>query len=86
MRLLTPIEISAEVLKDLRKTAETRLNLISSVWVPITRAVLTVPAYFSQIQKRETLDAAKLAGFTTTELITEPAAGMFHLKFSTYAS
>ena len=44
----------------------------------ITHAVITVPAYFSQIQKAETLEAAKLAGFTEVKLITEPAAGKIY--------
>ena len=74
--MLTPTEISAEVLKALRKIAETRLNRNPHVHASITRAVITVPAYFSQIQKRETLEAAKMAGLTDSELITEPAAGI----------
>ena len=82
--MLTPNEISAEVLKYLKKTAERRLNIFSNVCAPITSAVITVPAYFSQIQKLGTLEAAKLAGFTTTELITEPAAGMFSYNNFTY--
>ena len=77
---MKPAEISAEVLKDFRKTADIRLNIISNVRAPITRAVITVPAYFSQIQKCETLEAAKLAGFTETELITEPAAGKIDME------
>lgn len=75
---MSPIDISAKVLKNLRETAERRLNTNSSIEpVPITKAVITVPAYFSQVQKRDTLNAAKNAGLTESELITEPAAGVF---------
>ena len=72
---MTPVELSAFVLKNLKKTAETRLNIISNVRESITRAVITVPAHSSKMQKRETLQAAELAGFIDTELMTEPAAG-----------
>lgn len=45
--------------------------------VSITRAVVTVPAYFSMAQKTETMEAARLAGFIDDiHLITEPAAGI----------
>ena len=74
---MTPIELSAKILKSLRETAERRLNTISSIPpVPITQAVITVPAYFSQIQKKETLEAAKLAGLNDVKLMTESAAGI----------
>lgn len=74
--LKRPVEISAMVLANLRETAERRINGISAAdRISITQAVITVPAYFSQVQKKDTLEAAKLAGLTDVKLLTEPAAG-----------
>jgi molecular chaperone DnaK (HSP70) len=72
-----PQDISARVLTKLRESAEQALNLRSNVAPKkITRAVVTVPAYFSMAQKSETLEAAQIAGLTDVQLITEPAAGI----------
>ena len=70
------------MLESLRETAETHLNGdTSAAPVSITHAVITVPVYFSQSQKAETLEAAKLAGLTEVTLITEPAAGTAMLNY-----
>ena len=64
----TPEEISAEVLKKLRRDAEAFFN------EPVTRAVITVPAYFNDAQRNATKKAGELAGFTVERIINEPTA------------
>ncbi|MBQ0709919.1 MULTISPECIES: molecular chaperone HscC [unclassified Ochrobactrum] len=61
-------ELSALVLKSLRQDAELALG------EPITEAVISVPAYFNDIQRKATLDAARLAGLHVERLINEPTA------------
>lgn len=63
-----PEEISAEVLKKLKRDAETNLG------EPVTRAVITVPAYFNDAQRNATKKAGELAGFTVERIINEPTA------------
>jgi molecular chaperone DnaK len=67
-RAWTPEEISAEVLKKLKRDAEARLN------EPVTRAVITVPAYFNDAQRNATKRAGELAGFTVERIVNEPTA------------
>jgi molecular chaperone DnaK len=67
-RLLTPEEISAEILKKLKADAETALG------EPVTRAVITVPAYFNDAQRQATKKAGELAGFTVERIVNEPTA------------
>ncbi len=67
-RLLTPEEISAEVLKKLKADAEAALG------EPVTRAVITVPAYFNDAQRNATKKAGELAGFTVERIVNEPTA------------
>lgn len=62
-------ELSALVLKSLRQDAELALG------EPIKEAVISVPAYFNDIQRKATLDAARLAGLHVERLINEPTAG-----------
>jgi molecular chaperone DnaK len=64
----TPEEISAEVLKKLKGDAEAYFN------EPVTRAVITVPAYFNDAQRNATKKAGELAGFTVERIINEPTA------------
>jgi molecular chaperone DnaK len=64
----TPEEISAEILKKLRRDAEAYFN------EPVTRAVITVPAYFNDAQRNATKRAGELAGFTVERIINEPTA------------
>ena len=59
----TPEEISAEVLKKLRCDAEAYFN------EPVTRAVITVPAYFNDAQRNATKKAGELAGFTVERIL-----------------
>lgn len=67
-RNLSPEEISSEILKRLRTIAEERLG------APLTRAVITVPAYFNDAQRAATKRAGELAGFTVERLLAEPTA------------
>jgi len=63
-----PEEISALVLKKLKRDAETALER------PISRAVITVPAYFNDAQRNATKAAGEAAGFTIERIINEPTA------------
>ncbi|MDM1283666.1 Fe-S protein assembly chaperone HscA [Acinetobacter towneri] len=64
----TPVEISAELLKQLKDRAE------ASLQNPINGAVITVPAYFDEAQRQATRDAAELAGLKVLRLLNEPTA------------
>lgn len=67
-KLYTPIELSAEFLKELRKRAEHALK------TPVNRAVIAVPAYFNDRQRQATREAGKLAGLEVMNLVNEAAA------------
>jgi molecular chaperone DnaK/molecular chaperone HscA len=65
---LTPPEISAYVLQQLKRNAERFLGQ------PVTRAVITVPAYFNDAQRQATKDAGRIAGLEVLRLVNEPTA------------
>ncbi|GLK91066.1 molecular chaperone DnaK [Pseudomonas turukhanskensis] len=65
---MAPPQISAEVLKKMKKTAEDYLG------EPVTEAVITVPAYFNDSQRQATKDAGRIAGLEVKRIINEPTA------------
>ena len=67
-RKLTPVEISADILRALKARAEAALGR------PVTQAVVTVPAYFDDAARTATRDAARLAGLQVLRLVNEPTA------------
>jgi molecular chaperone DnaK len=67
-RLVAPEEVSAEILKKLKGDAEAALG------ETISRAVITVPAYFNDAQRTATKRAGELAGFTVERILNEPTA------------
>ena len=64
----SPIELSSFILGELKKRAEHILK------TPVTKAVITVPAYFNDAQRQATRDAGKLAGLDVLRIINEPTA------------
>ncbi|MGL4269397.1 MAG: molecular chaperone DnaK [Plesiomonas sp.] len=65
---MAPPQVSAEVLKKMKKTAEDFLG------EPVTEAVITVPAYFNDAQRQATKDAGRIAGLEVKRIINEPTA------------
>src|SRR5467141_1261690 len=63
-----PQQVSAEILRKMKKTAEMRLG------EKITQAVITVPAYFNDSQRQATKDAGRIAGLEVLRIINEPTA------------
>jgi molecular chaperone DnaK len=67
-KTLSPPEVSAQVLRKLKKAAEDYLGQ------PVTEAVITVPAYFNDSQRQATKDAGKIAGLDVKRIVNEPTA------------
>ena len=67
-RFYSPIELSADILRELRARAEHALK------TPVNRAVITVPAYFNDSQRQATRDAGRLAGLEVLRIVNEPTA------------
>jgi molecular chaperone HscA len=66
-KAVTPVEVSAEILRELKRRAEDELKNVGG-------AVITVPAYFDDAQRQATKDAARLAGLEVLRLLNEPTA------------
>ena len=66
-RTVTPVEVSAEILKSLKQSALDQLGTVGG-------AVITVPAYFDDAQRQATKDAGRLAGLEVLRLLNEPTA------------
>lgn len=80
----TPIELSSYVLRELKERAEKYFE------EPVTKAVITVPAYFNDAQRQATKDAGRLAGLDVLRIINEPTAaalayGLDRKKNGTFA-
>ncbi|KAA3670122.1 heat shock 70kDa protein 1/2/6/8 [Paragonimus westermani] len=67
-KLLTPEEVAALILRQLKQSAEAFLEQT------VTKAVITVPAYFDQAQREATRDAARIAGLSVLRILNEPTA------------
>jgi molecular chaperone DnaK len=67
-RTFTPPEISAFILRQLKRNAERFFN------APVAKAVITVPAYFNDAQRQATKDAGRIAGLEVLRLVNEPTA------------
>ena len=67
-RSLTPVEISADILRAIKERAEAALG------TSVEKAVITVPAYFDDAARTATRDAGRLAGFEVLRLVSEPTA------------
>lgn len=82
-RVVTPVEVSAEILKSLRQSAVDQLTNVGG-------AVITVPAYFDDAQRQATRDAGRMAGLEVLRLLNEPTAaalayGLDQKKNGTFA-
>ena len=67
-RSYTPPEISAQILRQLKRNAERFFG------APVKQAVITVPAYFNDAQRQATKDAGRIAGLEVLRLVNEPTA------------
>jgi molecular chaperone HscA len=71
----SPVQLSSFILKELKKQAEHILK------TPVSKAVITVPAYFNDAQRQATRDAGKLAGLDVLRIINEPTAASLAYGF-----
>jgi molecular chaperone HscA len=67
-RFYTPVELSAHILRELKQRSEQALG------ATVSKAVITVPAYFNDTQRQATRDAGKLAGLDVLRIVNEPTA------------
>ena len=74
-KFYSPIELSSFILKELKQRAEHILK------TPVSKAVITVPAYFNDAQRQATRDAGKLAGLDVLRIINEPTAASLAYGF-----
>ena len=89
-KTFTPPEISAFILRQLKRNAERYFA------APVTKAVITVPAYFNDAQRQATKDAGRIAGLEVLRLVNEPTAASLAygldkrrtapLRFTTWAA
>jgi Fe-S protein assembly chaperone HscA len=73
-REFTPPEISAFILRELKRRAEAHFSAEGDIDPEVDRAVITVPAYFNDAQRTATRDAGRLAGLEVLRIINEPTA------------
>lgn len=71
----TPVELSSLILRSLKEDAENFLNQTCE------KVIISVPAYFNNVQREATIEAAKLAGLTVQNLISEPTAAAIAYEF-----
>ena len=76
-RFYNPIELSAMILSQLKANAEKELG------IPISKVVITVPAYFNDSQRQATRDAGKLAGLEVLRIVNEPTAASLAYSLGT---
>jgi len=79
-KFYSPIELSAQILMELKKMAEDHLKS------EINKAVITVPAYFNDAQRQATRDAGKLAGLDVLRIVNEPTAASLAYDIGTSRS
>ncbi len=77
--VLTPQEVSALILREMKRIAETALG------EEVTQAVITVPAFFSDVQRQATADAGQIAGLDVLRIINEPTAAALAFGLQTDA-
>src|SRR5207247_6386869 len=73
-REFTPPEVSAFILRDLKRRAEEFFAAQGDIDPDVDRAVITVPAYFNDAQRTATRDAGRIAGLEVLRIINEPTA------------
>ncbi|MEQ1871907.1 MAG: Hsp70 family protein, partial [Vicinamibacterales bacterium] len=73
-RQFTPPEISALVLRELKRRAEEHFAAEGDIDPEVDRAVITVPAYFNEAQRAATRDAGRIAGLEVLRIVNEPTA------------